>query len=312
MWLYIPTSRSVQASAALILPSETHCQALAASCTLSGTSRQPQSWLRAWKTKPWMPRLFGAISALSTPDAGVDAWLASSAAYPVNPGPPPANGQGETTNGTSGPTRSASSGTYSPPGSSSKTWAEQFGNSEKELSGPTLKALATGLRRASSRRRKSAHPTDGNGSSSSQWPTAQAHDATGQPGRGSTERGGHQGDLPRIAENWPTPDTAPEAPNANSHKWASRNEPDFSPPGLGNAVKAWATPRTSDEALQTSNMERKGQLREQATRWNGRQAPRTPMPGLESSPSAQTSHPLRLNPKFVLWLMGLPETHLDM
>ena len=43
----------------------------------------------------------------------------------------------------------------------------------------------------------------------------------------------------------------------------------------------------------------------------GRQAPRTPMPGPQSSENDQTSH-RQLNPKFVEWLMGLPEDWLEL
>jgi hypothetical protein len=151
-----------------------------------------------------------------------------------------------------------------------------------------------------------------NGSSS--WPTAQAHDVRE---RGNTEADHHYKphDLSNAAQNWPTPDTAPEAPNSGSNKKSG-------PPGLGNAAALWATPRAT-EYKDAGPLGSKSHAHRLARHYldaqsiafdpmSGPPDPATALPGPASLPSAPTSPRPRLDPRFVVWLMGLPEGWLDL
>ena len=123
-------------------------------------------------------------------------------------------------------------------------------------------------------------PTAGNGSSS--WPTARANEAKG--GEYQYDQGDHN--KPRLtltgeAQNWHTPRTTPRSHNAYGEiNWATPTSRDY-----------------KDGSNPSENVPTNALL--------GRQAPRTPMPGPQSSETDQTSH-RRLNPKFVEWLMGWP------
>ena len=108
------------------------------------------------------------------------------------------------------------------------------------MSAQTLNALATGLRRASSRRRKSAHPTGGNGSSSSEWQTPSGFQGKYRRQFGSTER--DEMLLPGQAENWPTPDTQNDRDGATLRAEAQGSHA----VSLHHKAQAWATPRESE------------------------------------------------------------------
>ena len=57
------------------MPSDSLCQTLAVSAMWRSNFRQPRFWLRAWKTVPWIKRLFGPTFAVSQPGSIVAEWL---------------------------------------------------------------------------------------------------------------------------------------------------------------------------------------------------------------------------------------------
>ena len=142
-------------------------------CTLSGSSRPPRSWLRAWRTDPSLLRLSGAIFDYSTLDSCAVAWMESLAAFPASPTALLESSAESTTSATYGTSASESYARPGPDGASLRTWAEAFG-SFTDASDQTLRALATASRRASTRRRKSARRMGANDCSSSAWPTPDA------------------------------------------------------------------------------------------------------------------------------------------
>lgn len=238
MWLHVPATMLPSAPEVedLTSPSDSLCQMLAASCTWKTKSAQPASWRRVLRTTRWTTRLSGLTYEPSTLKRGVESWMASLEDFLAPPTPSQGSKPEPTTPATSGPSVRDSYEKPDPDGPSLKTWAEAFGTTT-DASDQTLRALATGTRQASSRRRKSVRRTSESDSSS-----------------------------------WPTVD-------ARSH---------------------WATPTSRDhkDGVNPSNKVETNSLL-------GRQAPRTPMLGPQSSENAQTSR-RRLNPQFVEWLMGWP------
>ena len=118
-------------------------------------------------------------------------------------------------------------------------------------------------------------------------------------------------------------------------------------PNLIETVENWATPKASNRGLGKPGRGNQVRLLDQAETWSGPQDQPTPMPGPQSSENDQTSHrqwitpralnlkgskkrllsgsnesvesqaqkmtgKKRLNPKFVEWLMGLPEDWLEL
>jgi hypothetical protein len=83
MWLYLPISVSSQERADSILPSDSLLQRLAASAMWRSSFRQSASWLRAWKTVPWIGRLCGVTYEPSRQDSIVAEWLAQFSVSPA-------------------------------------------------------------------------------------------------------------------------------------------------------------------------------------------------------------------------------------
>jgi hypothetical protein len=121
------------------------------------------------------------------------------------------------------------------------------------------------------------------------WPTPQTNDSrmSKKNKRGNPMLGG-------MAGQWSTP----TAEDADGRKYTyDKGNKDNPRPSLTGQV--WMTPRSNDWKDRS--------LPEQTptNSYLSRQAPRTPMPGKESSSSTRSS-PRHLNPLFVEWLMGLP------
>lgn len=101
MWLYIPSNclPASECSAKDCEPgSPTWASRLAPSVTLSGKLSPPASWRRAWPKAPWMMRLSGPTLPPSTPQHGVEQWIASLAASHARTCPLQAAAQGWTEN----------------------------------------------------------------------------------------------------------------------------------------------------------------------------------------------------------------------
>ena len=169
-------------------------------------------------------------------------------------------------------------------------------------------------------------PRLGAQASAQAWTTPQAHDthkrSKGQTS-GTLDNGAGNACLATDAELWMMP-RASMAENGNDSGSAKR-ELQGPNPGLKTQSETWATPSATSDANGCSSMEKTTQrhqrcgpghvpkiLREQAELSpTGPQAQPTSPPGSESLPSDPTSRRRRLNPKFVCWLMGLPENWVD-
>lgn len=123
------------------------------------------------------------------------------------------------------------------------------------------------------------------------WATPQAHDAKGARGPASASKKGSRC-LSLEVKSWPTP-------------VASDSKGGVRPRQLNERVICWPTPTAGDSRSSGSrvgNPETKAHpgvsLTDAACR-SGLPDPTTSTPGLES--------PSRLNPRFVEWLMGLPD-----
>jgi hypothetical protein len=302
-WLYVPGTTSASPVAGEDstsgLTSE-QAERLARSCSWRTKPRQPRSWSTAWRQHTFLRLLSGATCEPSTLQRGVDEWMGSLAATPASRFRTPVPVEAKTTPDTSGPPSLPGFEPSSPAGASSRT-SPAICHSDSTRSPETFKAWATQLRRSSLQRRKSAPHTDASGSSSSQWQTPADFQGKYRRQVGQTERAerllpGQAEDLiwvPKEAvQNWQTPTSAAETPNLGSN---IKRGPK---PLLAQAQRATPTARDhKDGANPSENVPTNGLL--------GRQAPRTQMPGDESSPSAPTSR-RRLNPTFVEGLMNWP------
>lgn len=302
MWLYLPKeclpSRQVQEdlNAESLLFST-----LASSATWRTKSQSPDSWCRTWKRAGWLPHLFGRTYEPSMVARGVASWMASLAATPASRSASPDGSEEQTTRGICGLTSPALSTKYNPHGASSRT-SETICGSADVKSSETYNAWATALRRRSTERRKSAHRTDENGSSSSQWPTPRSspnENRTTQhaPSHGKT----HGKTLAGEAAQWATP-TAGDGMGGQSQPSAARRA-GGGDRSLRVAAAQWATPTSRDHkdgAEPSAEVATNSLL--------GRQAPRITRDGLLSLlPADWITSRLRLNPTFVEDLMGWPE-----
>ena len=236
----------------------------------------------------WTKRLFGQTYEPLTAGLGVAKYLASLADTPASRSATQASASEPTTPATSGPQSQPSSETSSPSGASSRTSA-LICDSEATKSPENFKAWATRLRASCLQRKKSARLTGGSGYSS--WPTARASYNENRTTKDAPSHGvTHGATLAGRAANWQTPNAAAEAPNLGSN---IKNGPKSLL-----AQAEWATPTSRDwkDGANPSSAVATNSLL-------GRQAPRMPMAGDESLPSAPTSR-RRLNPRFVEWLMG--------
>ena len=291
-WYYSPSSPSVP----VLAVSTSECMtlwadALAQSATWNTKPLPAKSWLRVLRTVPWMTRRFGQTSTPSMVALSAERWLASLEAIPVSRFQLPGSDSEPQTRATSGRQSAESSVSASRIGASSKTWLDTFDSDIGTLFAQTSSALATGSRKASSRRRKSAPHTAGSGSSS--WPTARSED--------SESAGNHPGatdSLTGATAMWPTPD-APGQTGGPRNRHESRGQGHNV--SLGETAEYWITPSANEDAAGTVDGQMQQMLTHQAKRFH--QDPGTAPHGHESSPNAPTSR-RQLNPRFVEWLQG--------
>ena len=251
MWLHVPSNMLASAQGAEDSTSESSwpLQTLAASCTWRGKLVRPPSWRRLLRKATWTMRLSGLTSSPSILDRGAAEWIGSLAVSPASRTAPPASGWATPTNATSGPSLRDWYTTLRQRSSSWRTFQASF-STIGESYDPTYRPWATRLRRASSQRRRSARRIFGSGSS-----------------------------------GWPTPDTAPDAPNSGSNKVNG-------PRTTQQAALLWATPDTGATGAKDATNRQGGP---------SLPAPATQQAGLPGSPST-----LALNPRFVEALMGWP------
>lgn len=309
--------------------------------TLNGKpSRRPLSW-PAWKTRPWIKRLFLTIFASSSEietrlTTFADSVLSSSLrAIPASPSAQPVDVVARTILDIYGP-QSLTSLRQRFPSSASSRMSQgtlDLGMDECE---EICESEATALRKDSSARRKSARAIRGNGCSS--WPTTSAFaDSTekcGKPDKG--RRGPNSGRTltgkalevygqgPHAKKKaWTTPqahDVHPGDPervgrygtkhggrnlNDDAAKWPTPHgfQAGNGPDGneFAKKVKNWGTPRVSTNAG-IGNENREPKARlEDQAAHFSPPAPKTSTPGDDSSKSTRA-----LNPRFVEILMGWP------
>ena len=317
MWLRVPSAfcPCVPVSPDLTPESGWRLKMLVRSATWRTTPMPAARWMRLWKRKPWMTRLFGRICEPSMAARGAERWIASWADFHVNRSPWLANAEESRTPGTSGPTSPGSSTSADPSGRSSKT-SPAYSASLLPMDGlPTSTSRTTylewvsALRRESTARRKSAHRISGSACSS--WPTPKVIQGGPESARrkqelGRTASGG--GDLQSTAVNWPTP----MARDGAKRSGGKRKKDD-----LSSRVEAWPSPTAHDgrrpglDAKSTQGANLSKSVSQFSLQDLG-----TGTDGLGSSPPGQTSPPPsagkpKLNPLFVEWLMGFPEGWSD-
>lgn len=276
---------------------------------------QPQSLLRAWKTKPWMKRLSGLTLPPSTAERGAARWISSLAATRASQTPLRDRGRGaQTTAGLSttfcGPSRKAGLRVYS-----GKTYRGTRTDS-LTLSSDHWSGWVATLRQEYSAREKRARATAGNDCSS--WPTADAMVANdGQDpstynarrARLKVKHGNGNGAglvLSQSAIQWQTPAT---------DSFRSRGGDRKNEMGLDQQARLWPTAATRDYkgSLPLNQRDRTmGTLDECAERIFPYSPPApTTQAGNGSSSGAPTLPPLCLNAAFVEWLMGWPTGWTD-
>ncbi|XAI96804.1 hypothetical protein [Synechococcus phage Ssp-JY39] len=324
MWLYVPnistSSQSVPEAAGSILASDWRFQALEASVWWRGKPSPSRSWYRRSGKVSFIRLLCGAMPEPSTAAHGVAAWTASLAASRANRIASPAASAAASTTATCGPTPAGSSSSRDAGSSSSRTWP---GCSRRGLTkslepkefGETFVSLVSRWRADCSRRRKLATRRNGNGLSSSAWPTASATFLTGDDAdlfqqRAARLREKHKGrtgngagmTLATAAQNWP-------APAARDHKGA--NGPNHMLNGSGRlhldqlpnfVAFLWKTPRAHEVGQYTRDH---GDPTKERLSLTG-QACSLPVPTTTTDGAASSTLRRSLNPLFVEWLMGWP------
>jgi hypothetical protein len=337
MWLHLPPScPSAQASEDSTLPSDEFFQMLSTSVMWRSKPLPPRSWQRVWKTAPWVRRQFGPISRRFAADTGAVTSISSPLAFPANPSPSPGVDSGTKTPATSGRTSGGLSTGRDRVSSFSKTSQVSllFDNETDDRLTPWCESSwndwVTQLRAVSLQRRKLARLINGNGCSSSDWPTPSADGSAGESDPDLIRLGAKlvnsrtgrvlQTNLATEVGLWPTPQASDDQRDRQSDegvlKWSQREQASSE---LAVTARLWATPSSRDhkdtDGMATtgtnpdgSERERLDQLPRQVFQF-GLPAPQTPQPGPTSSVDTPTSprpSKRRLNPRFVEWLMGWP------
>ena len=209
MWIHHNNcSASAQGSEALTLDSVKECASLAETFAQSAMWRGKhiprRSWQRKWKTAPWTQRLSGWVISKSYPRESFPALTGSSVATHASPSATQESDWEKTTLAICGLTSSASSTLFDPEASSSKTSLDTS-SGVCLASFKTWESVASAVRSDCLRRRKSAHPTSGKGSSSSVWPTTTVSDGFSSARHTTTTGVSHKGTtLTDAVRLWPT------------------------------------------------------------------------------------------------------------
>lgn len=221
--------------------SDLQLQTLSQSATSRGTSKPPQSWVRAWKTKVFMQRLSGLTCPPLTASRGVEQWIASLAATRVSPTVSPVPVLDPMMTVSLSTNLFGSSVKCGLPVCSERT-SQGMRTDSLPCSSQHWSDWATALRREFSARRKWAHPTGASDYSS--WATP-------------------------VTRDYFPPHTAAYIAKKKSQGHGMRN--------LNDEVAFWATPQTRDfragEAHRWDDPARSQTLNDQVDKWP------TPMAG---------------------------------
>lgn len=266
-------------SASTSEPGELDSEALARSAWWRGKRSSSPLWQRRWSKVAWLRRLSGVTYAPSTLARGVESWIVSLAATPANRSPSQDIGGARMTSATSGQMSLAFFESASPHSASSRT-SPVICLSGDTKSSESFKRWASALRAHCGRRRKSARPTDVNGSSSL-LPNPSASSYGSNKGGAAGRLGKKRLSLESMARRamWPTP-SATLGTNGGLVTPAKAREGGTLIEALS-ARTIWPTPTIA------GNHNRKG-----ASPSSG--------DGLATAVGGQ------LNPTWVEWLMGWP------
>lgn len=277
-------------------PLKSRAYLLSRSVTWRDQFGPPRFWRTALKKEPWLRRLSGAIYAPSTARRIVAEWISSQPVTRVRISALPENGRGSTDGAANVGNRYGELLAYASPGFAS--WKTCQATLALDLSESCLTLPNAGTMRNGRLYRREIVATRKSESGCFVWPTPAARDwRSGEASDATMEK--HARPLSEIAANWNTPNCR------DGDKWHNRSG--GRQQNLSGQTFNWPTPKSSMPGSRINS--RGGKVLEQEAR-SFRQAPATPKPGPESSPNAPTS-PRRLNPKFVEWLMGLPEGWTD-
>lgn len=302
MWIHVPSTScpSVPEAADSIEASIWRSEMLARSVTSSGNLTPARSWRAAWKKATWTTRLFGRILKPSTAEDGVERWISSLGATPASHSRLQAKGLASAIQGTYGPMFVAALQERERRIASSRTSQGTLALGSTAFYA-TSTDLGTGLRSESSQRRKLARATEGNGSLSSAWPTADAtnrtrDDETMAKCAAFRKRNAGQNTVPlylaEVAQMWPTPHAFDEKEPMDGNRedrlakggcrnlrqetvtWPTAKQTDdrfkrksenWKGDDLPSAVDAWATPDANSSTYSNGFMG--PNLREQAAQW---------------------------------------------
>lgn len=346
-WLHVPSSALASAlesegsSLESSLPSPD-----TALCVMSSGKHSPRplSW-HGWKARPWVTRLSGTISRPSTAARGVASWISSLPGSHASPSPSPASSSGPPTSVGSGRTSSECLGRFAPDGSFSKTCLDLFGT-DSDPSSVDWPGWGTMRNGAVSPRPELVPRTGGSGSSCSRdgWttPTAWQQEEDPESFEARRQRNMAKGyiatradQLDRVAERWPTPrvttnggipspdvtgkgsrleDVAGIWPTPTSHERTHSPRQVDHGAQFANVVATWPTPRAEDSECSGARHSRGVEDTLTATSRSFPPVLQTSTCGPEclSSPPGSPPrflHPkrMRLNPRFVEWLMNWPD-----
>ena len=225
--------------------------------------------------------------------AGMESWISSLRVSPVSPSQRQEAVREIVTNATSGLKRRELLARFDPVSCSWKMFSDSF--SGMEMSKHTLTRSLRSLPRwvtwdTQGLYRLETPEPHIKGTGSGSWPTPQVLDLPNK--KANIKKWDGLNSLTAMAEEWMTPTVALEGVKTQIDGTYK--------PGLKTQASQWSTP-TSDVHTHSKKYAQGGTPL-------SLQAPRTPMPGQESSSDTQTSPqpPRRLNPHFVTWLMGFP------
>lgn len=205
---------------------------LAQSAWWRGKPSHARSWEKRCKKEGWTSVLSGAVISTSFRYPGCPESTGTSEAIPASPFPKLVCEEGRTIGDTCGPPSSDSSLFSGQEECFSRTWRDTS-HSVSVMCFQTWKDLVFDVRSACTQRRKSALPTNENGSLSSAWPTPVAADSR-QTAKHTTKTGVmHDGTtLVDAVRLWPTPTANEDAagtPNGKMQKMLG-NHPEIRGP----------------------------------------------------------------------------------
>src|ERR1035437_114273 len=227
-WLYAPGCPASNSDFTLPLAT-----AIAQSATVSGKRSRPQSWLLAWKRKPWMRLLSGTIFSPSLANSTAEKWTSSLLASRARPCPAQGREEESKTPGGSGLTSQGSLARYDP---DSCTWrtCEGLFPKGRPLEPSSVDWPAWGTMRSGVvlPQLPLVPATSGNGYSS--WVSPQAQ--SGPHGYRPAGPNG-QASLDQQGRTWPSP-RSEDSESCGQHPGATDS--------LNATAKLWTTPQAHD------------------------------------------------------------------